>query len=102
MLLTNESSERMAKLMFFFHPFLIFWKNILSSVQREISGLINIVNNYKTKSRFEKWPTQALLLRSYLLKIKVDSLTGSLWFRNPLGHFNLLKIFFGCSVCQKG
>lgn len=32
-------------------------------------------------------------VRSHLLKIKVDSLTGSLWCRNPLGHFNLLKSF---------
>lgn len=38
-------------------------------------------------------PTQAPLLRSHLLKIKGDSLTGSLWLRNPLGRFNLLQTF---------
>lgn len=32
-------------------------------------------------------------VKSHLLKTKVDSLKGSLWFRNPLGHFNLLKSF---------
>lgn len=69
MLLTNESSERMAKLMGFFSSFSDFLEKHLSSVQREISGLTNIVNNYETKSRFEKWPTQALLLvRSLFIK----------------------------------